>query len=138
MSSSLLHSRLPLKLTALQTPPVGPVALLLTTCELPETTAGAVAGVATGRSIDLIHHQTDQPQSFGDFGHGSQPTAVHQVNLPFSYYRSKGTPSLPRWRRGTPLRETRSIANSLNRRSTSCAFPYHYNALHHVNPKGTT
>jgi len=52
--------------------------------------------------------------------------AVHQVNLPFSYYRrSKGT-SLPRWRRGTVHR--REILRSLakpNGRSTSCAFAFH-------------
>ena len=30
--------------------------------------------------------------------------AEHQVNfLPFSYYRSKGTTSIPRWRRGTTV-----------------------------------
>jgi len=37
---------------------------------VPETTAGKKAGVATGRSIDLIHH-SNQPQSFGDFAHGN-------------------------------------------------------------------
>jgi len=51
---------------------------------VPETTAGAKAGVATGRSIDLIHHQMDQPQSFGDFlAHGTTPAtpAGNQVNF---------------------------------------------------------
>ena len=47
---------------------------------VPETTAGVKAGVATGRSIDLIHH-SNQPQSFGDFAHGHYTAVVHQVNL---------------------------------------------------------
>ena len=45
-------SRLPLRLTALQE---HPVVLLLMPCELPETTAGAKAGVTTGRL--MIHHR---------------------------------------------------------------------------------
>ena len=102
-------------------------------CELPETTAGAKAGVATGGLIWFII-EMDQPQSFGDFGHGSQPTAVHQVNLPFSSYRSKGTPSLPRWRRGIvphARNPHRLLANSPTGKSTPCAFPH----LHRCNRK---
>ena len=64
-------------------------------CELPETTAGAKAGVATGRL--MIHHQNRSSHKVWRLWPWLllQPTAVHQVNLPFSYYhRSKGT-SLP-------------------------------------------
>ena len=73
--------------------------------------------------IDLIHHQMDQPQSFGDFAHGHYTAVVHQVNLPFSYYRSKG-PSLPRRRRGTTDARDTSFTRQTGK-STSCAFPFH-------------
>ena len=59
--------------------------------------------------------------------------AGNQVNLPFSYYRSKGTTSLPRWRRGTTVHQGERLVRSQTGRSTSCAFPHL-----HVNPKGTT
>ena len=83
--------------------------------------------VATGRLIDLIHHHQNlnQPQSFGDFAHGHYTAVVHQVNLPFSYYRSKGTTSLPRWRRGTTVHQGERLVRSQAGRSTSCAFAFH-------------
>ena len=79
----------------------------------------------------------DQPQSFGDFDHGSHPATAgrNQVNLPFSYYRSKGTTSLPRWRRGTTVHQGERLVRSQAGRSTSCAFCLSI-LLHHVNPKG--
>jgi len=78
----------------------------------------------TQPEIDLIHH-SNQPQSFGDFGHGNYSRLETQVNLPFSYYhRSKGT-SLPRWRRGTTVHKGERLARSQTGRSTSCAsFPH--------------
>jgi len=82
-------------------------------CELPEATASVATGIATGRL--MIHHQNlNQPQSFGDFAHGHYTAVVHQVNLPFSYYRSKGTTSLPRyWRRGATVHDMRETLRSL-------------------------
>ena len=57
----------------------------------------------------MVHH-SNQPQSFGDFHHGiytGYNRLETKLTCSFSYYRSKGTSSsLPRWRRGTPLRET--------------------------------
>ena len=57
----------------------------------------------------MVHH-SNQPQSFGDFHHGTYTgynRLKTKLTCSFSYYRSKGTSSsLPRWRRGTPLRET--------------------------------
>ena len=47
---------------------------------VPETTQ---AGVATGRSIDLIHHRMDQPQSFGDFAHGTYTASKAQIMSKF-------------------------------------------------------
>ena len=90
-------------------------------CELPEATASVATGIATGRL--MIHHQNlNQPQSFGDFGHGCFSRLYTKLTcLPFSYHyhhRSKGTTSLPRcWRRGATTRETSlQLANSLNRK----------------------
>ena len=95
-------------------------------CELPEATASVATGIATGRL--MIHHQNlNQPQSFGDFGHGCFSRLYTKLTcLPFSYHyhhRSKGTTSLPRcWRRGATTRKT-----SLQTRSTGEAqlVPFH-------------
>jgi len=110
-------------------------------CELPETTAGAKAGVATGGLIWFII-EMDQPQSFGDFGHGSQPTAVHQVNL-------RALLLLPIQEQGDlastgdeellhEMQETlRSLAKP-NGRSTSCAFPSPTTTTTLLQPEGPT
>ena len=111
-------------------------------CEFPETTAGAKAGVATGRlMIWFIDHQ---PQSFGDFGHGCFSRPYTKLTS-FSYYRSKGT-SLPqletRSHRTTCERPFVCSLAKPNGRSTSCAFcfPYYYTYYHIYmsQPKGTT
>ena len=44
----------------------------------PETTAGATTGIATG---DDRNSSSNQPQSFGDFGHGYYSRPENQVNL---------------------------------------------------------
>jgi len=129
---SRLVSRLPLKLTGLQTTPV---ALLLMLMRVPE--AKPEQQPETQPEIDLIHHQ---PQSFGDFGHGyyySRRPYTKLTCFPFSYYRSKGTTSLPRcWRRGATTRETSSqLANSLNRKKHKLCLSISYTTLQ---PKGTT
>ena len=67
--------------------------------------------------------------------------AVHQVNfLPFSYYyRSKGTSSLPRWRRGTPLRETHRLFDRISQNRKKHTFCLS-TLTHHTSsqPEGTT
>jgi len=79
-------------------------------------------------SSNSIDHQ---PQSFGDFAHGHYTAAVHQVNLPFSYYhyRSKGT-SLPHQleTRSHTTCERLIVHSQTGRGSTSCVFcfPYTY------------
>ena len=67
-----------------------------------------------------------------------QPPAVHQVNLPFSYYhhRSKGT-SLPRWRRGTVHRQ--EILRSLAKlEEAQVVPPFHTPTTTSSQPEGTT
>jgi len=83
----------------------------------------------------------DQPQSFGDFDHGYsrlQP-AVHQVNLPFSYYRSKkGTSLLPPTGDEDSTHHKRDEIRSIASRQTQwkkhkLCLSIH---LHNVYPKG--
>ena len=89
------------------------------------------------------HHQMNQPQSFGDFGHGYYSQRPYtQVNLPFSYYRSnKGTSSsLPRYRRRgitTCERPSSSFARQTKWKKHKLCLSIHQPHLH-VNPKGTT
>jgi len=107
--------------------------------EVNSTTAGTpvvpvdVQHVSSGREtllqsqpeIDLIHHQMDQPQSFGDFAHGTYTgnnRPENQVNLPFSYYRSKGT-SLPHQLETRSHTTCERFVHSQTGRSTTCAFP---------------
>ena len=85
----------------------------------------------------------DQPQSFGDFDHGSHPATAgrNQVNLPFSYHyhRSKGT-SLPTGdEEPYDMRETLFIRspNQMEKHKLCLCFPYHYNyTYYNVYPKG--
>ena len=88
--------------------------------------------------IDLVHHQMDQPQSLGDFHHGTY-SRIHRPEtkltcLPLPYYRREGTTLLPRWRRGIvphARNPHRLLANSPTGKSTPCAFPH----LHRCNRK---
>jgi len=91
--------------------------------------------------IDLIHHSKSTTKLWRLCPWLLlQPTAVHQVNLPFSYYRSKGT-SLPRWRRGTTTERSTSFTRQ-PKPSTSCAFPSSTTTTPSTTttsqPKGTT
>jgi len=85
-------------------------------CEFRRRRQSLSQPVTQPEEIDFVHHQNqNQPQSFGDFGHGYYYSRrpYTQVNLPFSYYhhRSKGTTSLPP--------ETRY--STTTERSTLCA-----------------
>ena len=89
---------------------------------------------------------SNQPQSFGDFAHGTYTSRRPYTKLTysFSYHRSKGTslppPSETRYR--TPQGTNRSLANpnQTKWKSTTCAcFPYYYTIYNTSSqPKGTT
>ena len=97
--------------------------------------------VATGRLIDLIHHQNRSshkaletlPMATTRPSHTQVNT---QVNLPFSYHyyhRSKGTSLPPEMRYRTPLFDRKHVQTG---RSTSCAsFPHLLLQLHRRNRK---
>ena len=115
---SRLHSRLPLKLTGLQTH-----------CR-PHASSGDDTQLVSQpetqpEEIDLIHHQNRSSHKVWRLWPWLllQPTAVHQVNLPFSYYRSKGTTPLPRRRRGT--RHARDTLRSLAKLEEAQVMPFH-------------
>ena len=85
------------------------------------------------RRTDLIHHRINH-KALETLAMATTPatTAVHQVNLPFSYYhRSKGT-SLPRRRRGANVhtRRVRFVHSPNWKKHKLClCFPYHYNHI---------
>jgi len=95
--------------------------------------------------IDLIHHQMDQPQSFGDFNHGSQPATAgrNQVNLPLLLPQEQGdlasTPTGDE--KSYDMREThRSLANWKKKHKLCLllSISYYYTYIYMVKPEGTT
>ena len=78
----------------------------------------------TQPEIDLIHHQMNQPQSFGDFGHGCFSRPYTKLTCPPPPTGVRGPRFHTNRRRGV-IRHARDPPRSLaNRKSTSCAFPY--------------
>ena len=93
------------------------------------------------RRTDLIHHRINH-KALETLAMATTPatTAVHQVNLPFSYYhRSKGT-SLPQETRyRTPLRETlRSLANWKKHKLCLLSIPLQLHLLQRLSERTTT
>ena len=92
----------------------------------------------------MVHHQNrSSHKALETFPMATTP-AVHQVNLPLSYYhyRSKGT-SLPHQleTRSHTTCERLIVHSQTGRRSTSCAFCFPHLLLpqpHIVKPEGTT
>ena len=138
-SSRLHHSRLPLRLTALQE---HPVVLLLMPCELPETTAGAKAGVATGRL--MINHQINHKalETLTMARIRLQPVATKLTcPSPTTTTGARG----PRFHAGdevlpyTTCERHSSFARQTEwkKHKLCLCFPYHYNyTYYNVYPKG--
>ena len=124
MSSSLLHSRLPLRLTALQEHPV--VLLLMLPCELPEATASVATGISTGGLIWFII-EMDQPQSFGDFDHGPETSHGRTPKLTCPS-PTTGARGLPRFHAGDEvhdMRETLFVRSPNWKKHKLCLLPFH-------------
>jgi len=133
MSSSRLHSRLPLKLTGLQTTPV---ALLLMPCE----SGGDIAsGEATGDQFDPS--KSESPTKLWRLCpwdlHRLQPPVVHQVNLlaPSPTTGARGPRFHTNWRRGALVRQARDPFRSLanwKRKHNLCLLPFHTTTQPHT------
>ena len=87
--------------------------------------------VATGRLIDLIHHQNRSSHKalLETLPMATTRPSHTQVNLPFSYHyhyrRSKGT-SLPRcWRRGATVRHARDTSLTRKLEKAQVVPPFH-------------
>jgi len=87
--------------------------------------------------IDLVHHQMDQPQSFGDFGHGYyfSPRPYTKLTCPSPITGARG---LPRFHAGDEAHHCERLVQSQTGEAqvVSFSFPYYYNPS--SQPEGPT
>jgi len=92
------------------------------------------AGVATGRLIDLVHHQIINHKALETLPMATTRPSYTKLTCPSpTTTGARGPRFHTNRRRGFDIPETSSLAKP-NGRSTSCAFafPYHYNYTYYI------